>query len=63
LQRATIDPKHSAVDHHFENRGLHHRDVVGLALRRLERDLESDRAGSVVTDLERELGKTGADKA
>jgi amino acid transporter len=39
---------------------LHHRDVVGLALRRLERDLESNRADSVVTDLERELGKNAA---
>jgi amino acid transporter len=36
---------------------LHHRDVVGLALRRLEKDLAGDRAQDVLTDLERELGK------
>jgi amino acid transporter len=36
---------------------LHHRDVVGVALRRLERDLENDRRGDVLTDLERELRK------
>jgi len=37
---------------------LHHRDVVGVALRRLERDLESDRNQDVITDLERELGRS-----
>jgi amino acid transporter len=42
---------------------LHHRDVVGLALRRLERDLDGERAHDVVTDLEQELGKNGADHA
>jgi hypothetical protein len=36
---------------------LHHRDVVGLALRRLEKDLAGERAQDVLTDLERELGK------
>jgi amino acid transporter len=36
---------------------LHHRDVVGVALRRLERDLESERSGEAVEDLRKELGK------
>jgi amino acid transporter len=36
---------------------LHHRDVVGVALRRLERDLESERAGEAMDDLQKELGK------
>ncbi len=36
---------------------LHHRDVVGLALRRLEKDLAGERAHDVLTDLEREPGK------
>jgi amino acid transporter len=35
---------------------LHHRDVVGVALRRLERDLNADENG-VANDLERELGR------
>ena len=34
---------------------LHHRDVVGVALRRLEKELESERQHDVVADLEREL--------
>ena len=34
---------------------LHHRDVVGVALRRLEQDLENERQKDVLTDLEREL--------
>jgi amino acid transporter len=34
---------------------LHHRDVVGVALQRLQRDLDSDRKGEVLTDLDREL--------
>jgi hypothetical protein len=34
---------------------LHRRDVVGVALRRLERDIESDREGDVIADIEREL--------
>lgn len=37
---------------------LHHRDVVGVALRRLERDLESDRRTEALDDLERELKKS-----
>ena len=36
---------------------FYHRDVVGLALRRLEKDLAGERAQDVLTDLERELGK------
>jgi amino acid transporter len=36
---------------------LHHRDVVGLALRRLEKDLESERAHDVIHDLKRDLKK------
>jgi hypothetical protein len=34
---------------------LHHRDVVGVALRRLAKDLEGERRHDVLTDLEREL--------
>jgi hypothetical protein len=34
---------------------LHHRDVVGVALRRLERQLESDQRMDVLDDLKREL--------
>ena len=36
---------------------LHHRDVVGVALRRLERDLASERREEVLRDLKQELGK------
>ena len=36
---------------------LHHRDVVGTALRRLQKDLESDRRLEVLSDLEKELRK------
>jgi hypothetical protein len=36
---------------------LHHRDVVGLALRRLEKDMESERAQDVIHDLDRDLKK------
>jgi amino acid transporter len=36
---------------------LHHRDVVGVALRRLERDLEANES-NVVEDLDRELGRS-----
>ena len=42
---------------------LHHRDVVGLALRRLEKDLDSDRVQDVMTDLERDIGRNGAARA
>jgi len=34
---------------------LHHRDVVGVALRRLQKDLESERKDEVLNDLDREL--------
>jgi hypothetical protein len=36
---------------------LHHRDVVGLALRRLEEDLESEAKNSVLDDLSRDIDK------
>jgi nucleotide-binding universal stress UspA family protein len=36
---------------------LHHRDVIGVALRRLEHDLEGDRRDEVLEDLNRELRK------
>jgi hypothetical protein len=34
---------------------LHHRDVVGVALRRLDQELHSRRAKEVLADIEREL--------
>ena len=34
---------------------LHHRDVLGVALRRLERDLENDRRDEAMVDLDTEL--------
>ena len=36
---------------------LHHRDVVGLALRRLEQDLDTEQRQRVLEELERELRK------
>jgi hypothetical protein len=36
---------------------LHHRDVVGLALRRLERDLESEGQSEIIEQMRRDLGK------
>lgn len=36
---------------------LHHRDVVGLALRRLERDFSSENRGKVIDDLQHDLHK------
>ncbi len=36
---------------------LHHRDVVGVALRRLQRDLDSGRRDEVLSDIDRELHK------
>ena len=36
---------------------LHHRDVIGVALRRLKRDLNSDRRGEALVDLKAELHK------
>ncbi|MBZ5578567.1 MAG: APC family permease [Acidobacteriia bacterium] len=37
---------------------LHHRDVVGVALRRLEKDLGTERLQDVLADLERELRRS-----
>jgi hypothetical protein len=37
---------------------LHHRDVVGAALRRLERDIDEGKVDSVKEDISRETGKT-----
>ncbi len=39
---------------------LHHRDVVGVALRRLERDLAANNASSVVDELKRDLPSNGS---
>src|SRR5882724_4427239 len=36
---------------------IHHRDVVGVALRRLEKDLDNERRDEVITDLGNELRK------
>jgi amino acid transporter len=36
---------------------LHHRDVIGVALRRLEKDLQNDRREEALEDLNRELRK------
>jgi len=36
---------------------LHHRDVVGVALRRLEKDLDTERKNEVLSDLQNELRK------
>ena len=36
---------------------LHHRDIVGLALRRLEKDLADGKREQVMTDLDDELRK------
>ncbi|HYK62453.1 MAG TPA: APC family permease [Bryobacteraceae bacterium] len=38
---------------------LHHRDVVGLALRRLERELDTHHAHDIVNGIERELHRNG----
>jgi len=37
---------------------LHHRDVIGVALRRLQKDLDGERKHDVLTDLEKELRKS-----
>jgi hypothetical protein len=46
---------------HLMNSGftskLHHRDVIGAALRRLEHDLETDRRDEALADLNKELRK------
>ena len=36
---------------------LHHRDIVGLALRRLEKDIVNGKRDDVVQDLDQELRK------
>jgi hypothetical protein len=36
---------------------LHHRDVVGIALRRLQRDLSGDRRDAAIEDLSKDLRK------
>jgi amino acid transporter len=36
---------------------LHHRDVIGVALRRLQKDLDDTRREEVLTDIEKELRK------
>jgi len=45
-----------ALQENFGSR-LHHRDVVGLALRRLQKDLESERKEEVVEELGKDLRK------
>ena len=37
---------------------LHHRDIIGVALRRLQKDLETERRSEVVNDLHSELRKS-----
>ncbi|MSV28901.1 MAG: APC family permease [Bryobacterales bacterium] len=37
---------------------LHHRDVIGVALRRMEADIQGDRKQEVLEDLNREIRKT-----
>jgi hypothetical protein len=37
---------------------LHHRDVVGVALRRLQKDLENERREEALADLNNELRKS-----
>ncbi|MBI3696191.1 MAG: APC family permease, partial [Acidobacteria bacterium] len=36
---------------------LHHRDVVGVALRRLERELDSEKRAEILADFEKEVRK------
>ena len=36
---------------------LHHRDVVGVALRRLQKDLTQDGHDTVINDIQKELRK------
>jgi hypothetical protein len=45
------------LQEHFGSK-LHHRDVVGLALRRLQKDLEGERKHEVLDDLGKDLPKT-----
>ena len=55
-----LDRAHELWLHLQENFGhrLHHRDVIGVALRRLERDLEGERRKDVLDDLDNELRKS-----
>ncbi len=41
---------------------LHHRDVVGVALRRMDRELRSAKSGDVITDVTAELRRHNGDK-
>ena len=52
-----LDRAHELWLRLVENFGsrLHHRDVVGVALRRLEKDLEGERRAEVLSDLDSEL--------
>ncbi len=54
-----LDRAHDMWLNLCENFGsrLHHRDVIGVALRRLEKDLKDDRRGEVLEDLQKELRK------
>ncbi len=44
------------VQENFGSR-IHHRDVIGVALRRLQRDLDTERRDEVLDDLGKELRK------
>ena len=35
---------------------LHHRDIIGVALRRMNAELHSERAGEVIDDVQSEIG-------
>ena len=37
---------------------LHHRDVVGLALRRLEKELSTDERDEILVELQQDLRKS-----
>ena len=47
-----------------ENLGaqLHHRDVVGVALRRLERDLDTTASSAIVEDVRKEMREPHANE-
>lgn len=38
---------------------LHHRDIVGVALRRMEKELQTERATEVMKDIDEEVASTG----
>jgi amino acid transporter len=54
-----LDRAHEMWLNLCENFGarLHHRDVIGVALRRLEKDLKDERRDEVLADLQQELRK------